>query len=50
MNCELSEYIEECYNFEKDRKFDNVFVTDHEKVDPKYTTEGEEEDNEFYEY
>lgn len=36
----VSAYIDDCYTYEAERKFDDVFVTDHVPVDPKYTTNG----------
>jgi len=50
MSSEISAYIDACYDHEKAEKYRNVYVTDHEPVDPKYTTASEEEDMDFFEY
>ena len=47
---EVAEYIEKCYDYEKERKFDDVYVTDHAPVDPKYVTGGGSEDVDYYDY
>lgn len=50
MKNEISAYITACYEAEKAEKFKDVYVTDHEPVDPKYTTAGEQEDQDYFEY
>ena len=50
MKNEIAAYITACYDVEKAEKFKDVYVTDHEPVAPKYTTAGEEEDQDFFEY
>jgi hypothetical protein len=50
MQEELTNYVESCYDYEELRQLDNVYVTDHQPVAPKYTTENEDEDQEFYDY
>jgi hypothetical protein len=50
MQNELAAYITACYDREKEIKYQDVYVTDHEPVDPKYVTAGEEEDQDFFDY
>ena len=50
MKNEISAYITACYDAEKAEKFKDVYVTDHEPVDPKYVTGGEAEDQDYFEY
>jgi hypothetical protein len=50
MRDELTNYVHDCYEHEKLRKLDDVFVTDHEPVPPKYNTVSEEEDQDFHTY
>lgn len=47
---EIAAYITACYDAEKAEKFKDVYVTDHQPVDPKYVTAGEEEDQDYFEY
>jgi metal-dependent hydrolase (beta-lactamase superfamily II) len=47
---EVTAYIESCYQYEKDRKMDNVYVTDHKAAPKKFLTNGEEEDQDYYDY
>ena len=42
--------MDACYKYEKELKLEDVYVTDHEPVAKKYLTNGEEEDQDFYEY
>ena len=50
MTAEINAYIDECYQYEADVKTDNLYVTDHVKVEPKLITGSEEEDEDFYNY
>jgi hypothetical protein len=50
MASEIGQYIDKCYEVEKTEKFKDVYVTDHEPVDSKYTTADEAEDLDFFEY
>lgn len=50
INQEISKYINDCYEVEDQIKLEDVYVTDHKKVEPKRLTVGEEEDAEFFEY
>ena len=50
MSNEVSAYITACYELEKAEKYKDVYVTDHEPVDPKFTTASDAEDMDFFEY
>jgi DUF2075 family protein len=50
MKEELNSYIASCYDFEKEQELKDLYVTDHQPIDAKYTTDNEEEDADFYEY
>lgn len=47
---EIANYIDSCYNYEKENKLEDVYITDHKPVPKKYLTNNEEEDQDFYEY
>lgn len=47
---EINEYIVKCEEFEEERKMDDVFVTDHQRIEPKRITQNSKEDLDFYEY
>lgn len=50
MKSQISKYITDCYDAEKAEKFKDVYVTDHEPVEPKYTTAGDDEDQDYFDY
>jgi len=50
MNAELSKYIDDCYDKEKELKLNDVYVTDHSEVEQRYLSSGDEEDEDFYNY
>lgn len=50
MAAEIEKYIGDCYQYEKDLKLRDVYVTDHKKEDTKGITQSEEEDQDFYDY
>ena len=50
MKSQIAAYITACYDAEKAEKFKDVYVTDHQPVDPKFTTAGDEEDQDYFEY
>jgi hypothetical protein len=50
MKEELVDYIESCYEYEEQVRLDDVYVTDHVPIPKKYTTTGEEEDLDYFEY
>jgi len=50
MSEEIANYIDQCYAYEDETKYKDVYVTDHKAEDKKCTTQGEEEDNEYYAY
>lgn len=50
MNAELSKYIDDCYDKEKEVKLNDVYVTDHSEVEQKYLSSGDDEDEDFYNY
>lgn len=40
---ELSAYVDDCYEFENNKKLEDVYVTDHKPLEKKYLTRSEEE-------
>lgn len=50
MKDEVSKYINDCYEHERILKFDDIYVTDHTPVEPKYGTAGEDEDQDYFDY
>ena len=50
MSAEISAYIDECYQYEREAKLEDVYVTDHTPVEKKYVTNGEADDEDFYNY
>jgi hypothetical protein len=50
MKNQIAAYITACYDAEKAEKFKDVYVTDHEPVEPKFTTAGDEEDQDYFNY
>lgn len=50
MSSELSKYVSDCYEHEEMTKLDDVFVTDHKRVEEKMLTSSEAEDQEFFDY
>ena len=44
MRDEVSKYVHDCYEHERLLKFDEVYITDHKPVEPKYATAGDDED------
>lgn len=50
MAAEVSNYIEECYDYEAEFKTKDIKVTDHVPVEPRRVTLKAEEDEEFFEY
>lgn len=50
MRDETAKYVQDCYEHEKLIKFDDVYVTDHAPVEPKYGTNGEDEDQDYFDY
>lgn len=50
MKEEITQYIEECYKYEEDFQLNDVYVTDHQPVAKKYATQGEDEDQDFFDY
>lgn len=47
---EISDYVNHCYAIEAEQALKDVYVTDHKRKDPKYSTHSEEEDYEFFKY
>jgi len=41
MNAELSKYIDDCYDKEKELKLNDVYVTDHSEVEQRYLSSGD---------
>lgn len=50
MEAELNQYIKDCYDFENQKKLDDVYVTDHVPAAPQYLTKTEEEDDDAADY
>lgn len=50
ITAELNAYVEACYKHEEELQLKDVYVTDHKKVEPKRTTGGSEEDEDFFQY
>ena len=50
MNCEVAAFIDECYQYEREAKLEDVYVTDHTPVVQKYVTNNEADDEDFYNY
>ena len=50
MSAEINKYIKDCYDYEDELKMKDVYVTDHKVVAPKYLTQGDQEDEDFFEY
>ena len=47
---EIANFISKCYDHEDMEMLNDVYVTDHQVVEPKLNTHNEEEDNEFFDY
>ena len=47
---EISDYIDACYDYEKNLKLEDVYVTDHVPEDAKYVTGGGGEDEDYHAY
>ena len=50
MKDDIAGYIDSCYDHEKLQKLRDVYVTDHKPQEPKYVTDSEAEDADFYDY
>jgi len=50
MTNEIAAYIDDCYQHEKDVKYEDVYVTDHTPVEKKFVTNSEADDEDFYAY
>jgi|APSaa5957512535_1039671.scaffolds.fasta_scaffold47834_2 hypothetical protein len=50
MTNELSDYIQRCYDYEHEQKFEDVYITDHVPIDKKSLSESKSEEQEFYNY
>ena len=47
---ELGSFVDACYAYEQEFKYNDVYVTDHKKVDAKVITNGENEDQDLFDY
>ena len=50
MNEEVAAFIDDCYQYEREARLEDVYVTDHTPVEPKYVTNSEADDADFYNY
>jgi hypothetical protein len=50
MSGQVNEFVKECYDYEAKLKYEDVYITDHVKPDPKYITINQEEDQELVNY
>lgn len=50
MEAEITEYINACYDYEQQKKLEDVYVTDHIPAPKQYLTNGDEEEEEAAEY
>lgn len=50
MNEEINAYVQACYDYEQQKKLEDVYVTDHEPAPMQYLAKSEEEANDAAEY